>query len=152
MLLPSVLGMSALAIPNAIAAQPSNERYADNRCGGVSIAWLKRKYNPANGIEDWGIINVVLLKDANILWNGSLVTEGQNVGYIREVAAMIPSPITELVIRGDADCALVRRIRATLEQAVDCSIKCEEFAEAEWTELNSPPPPPPRRHRNRPTR
>ena len=141
---PIALGIATLVAPSA-HAQSILQQYSASRCGGAQSTWLQHNAD----LGDLFVINLIRLQGTQIIWNDTPVTEGQTLGYIQDVAAISPSPLTALSIRGDTDCALVQRIRAALEQAVDCPMKCFEYSEAEWGQRFSPPPPPPPRHRRK---
>jgi len=147
-LTPSVaLGIAAMATAGT-SARPITSHYSENRCGGSSTTWLKTTLgSPEDGLVEWGVMNVIQLDGKTVHWNDMVIRESRALRLIAAVGKIAPAPLTELRIRGNADCALVQRIRTTLQQTVDCSEKCIEYSEAEWTaRYRAPPPPPPRRH------
>jgi hypothetical protein len=63
--------------------------------------------------------------------------------YLEILVTMRPLPLTILVPRGDADCALLEALRDEIEAALPCaSGACAEGVGA-WTEQYLPPPPAP---------
>ena len=68
-----------------------------------------------------GVKNFILIDGKSIHWNHVAVNEFRTMRLIAAVGEIDPTPITELRIRDNADCALVQRIRTTLQRTVDCA-------------------------------
>lgn len=95
------------------------------------------------GCHNCMVNRVVVGPGAALRWNGaavSLVTLRHYLGIVRN---MNPVPFTELNIGPNADCGLLARVRATIEDSLPCERPYCSFA------LVEPAPPPPRRRRSR---
>jgi len=79
---------------------------------------------------------------SGLLWNGYPLARKNLGSLLQQVKALYPTPETDLVVRGNADCDQVEELRATLERTLDCSNNraCSEFTLSEW-ERSVPRPP-----------
>jgi hypothetical protein len=74
-------------------------------------------------------------------WNGASVNFATLRRYLEITGFMTPVPFAAVFIRPDADCGLIARVRATVEEMLRCDGPYCSFA------LVRDPGPPPRRRR-----
>jgi hypothetical protein len=95
------------------------------------------------------VINQVYVgPGVGLRWNGAAVTLPTVNRYLTILNRMNPVPYVQLIVRRGADCAMIGRVRATIEHALPCEpgYHCP-FALVD--ERSLPPPfPAPRRRRH----
>jgi hypothetical protein len=86
------------------------------------------------------VFNIVAVgPGAGLRWNGDAVTEARLARYLGIGAELPVPPVTLLRIANGADCALLSRVVAVIEQHANCGV--DEICNF-GMERDIPPPPP----------
>jgi hypothetical protein len=136
---PIIVGLAVLTACHVRQA-PTDQIYAQNRCGGASSLW--RPFDsPAGDLEP--LTNKVEINASTIRWNDQTVSRTLFNSLAAAAGTMNPVPGVKLVLHANAACDPVQFARTTLERELHCSelSQCQEFSEKEWAWRYQKPPP-----------
>jgi len=87
-------------------------------CGGRPAHWQA----PENGIGELIPLQPIRVTRRNeIGWNGAIIKIGKLDAYLESAKDLSPAPQIVLHVEDGADCALVRKVRSSMETHLGCS-------------------------------